>query len=776
MRDKLLLFVCLCLGIASTAQENLFPQWNDYFSYSDIQDMQLVNNTLYVAAANSVYILNQDTNEVRRLSTLQGLSGDAINAIYFSEATDDLFIGHPDGLLEIYNVVQDQIRVEVEIRDKPSIAPNVKAINHFNEHDDIVYIATDFGIVLYDLTIGDFGDTLFPAPGNGQLRVGSTGVFLDHLWLSATGFGGDTPSGIFYAPLSSNLLIANNWTRRATEAYTNNIVTAQGYYTIATSKRLIQFPDLTGVAGIGPFTTIPNDVATDQQNILLLEGTSAFILDQDLNELQEITNLTGYEDAIFQAGAIDGDQIYLGTDRYGVLQLNRNNTFAVNQIFIDGPLSNDIFNVDASPDQVWAVFGDYDQTYNAYPLKREGVSQFTNGAWNNIQRAELPTSINLTSVVTLPNEPNRTFVTSFFDGALEFVDGVPVNFFNEDNSTLESLVLPGVPTYRDLRVDNITYTPNNQLWFTNGVVNNLLKFYDLDTETWGSVDFSNFIVDPFETVGFADLASDAQSRLYVASFQDGVLGYDPSTGTYNSIGRGPGNGGLPESGAMNALAIDQNNVLWIGAATGLRILSNAGRMFSEESPQAQPIIIEDETSGVPRELFGEIPITDIIVDGSNNKWVSTATSGVFYISPNGDETLLRFTKNNSPLPSDIVLDMDLVDETGEIFFATPNGLVSFNGNTVSKPQEDLSGAYVYPNPVRPGYEGNVVIDGLTDRARVKITDISGNLVFDGISNGGALTWDTSAFGRHKVATGTYLVFIATDDGIETQMRKVLIVR
>ena len=72
--------------------------------------------------------------------------------------------------------------------------------------------------------------------------------------------------------------------------------------------------------------------------------------------------------------------------------------------------------------------------------------------------------------------------------------------------------------------------------------------------------------------------------------------------------------------------------------------------------------------------------------------------------------------------------------------------------------------------------GNVTIDGLTAKANVKITDLEGNLVHEATSQGGSIQWDTTAFGRYKVASGVYLVLITTDDALETKVHKIMIVR
>src|SRR5690606_21576217 len=113
--------------------------------------------------------------------------------------------------------------------------------------------------------------------------------------------------------------------------------------------------------------------------------------------------------------------------------------------------------------------------------------------------------------------------------------------------------------------------------------------------------------------------------------------------------------------------------------------------------------------------------------------------------------------------------------TGEVFFATDKGMVSYKGTSTAA-EDNLSNVYVFPNPVRPGFEGDVNISGLMDNVNVKITDIEGNLVYETTSEGGTVLWDTRAFGKYKVASGVYMIFLASDDGAETKVKKVMIIR
>jgi len=181
-----------------------------------------------------------------------------------------------------------------------------------------------------------------------------------------------------------------------------------------------------------------------------------------------------------------------------------------------------------------------------------------------------------------------------------------------------------------------------------------------------------------------------------------------------------------------------------------------------------------EVDGYLARLLENEQVTAVKVDPGNRKWFGTASSGVFLMSPDGTEQILHFDVDNSPLLSNTILDIEIIEETGEVFFATSSGLVSYKADATHG-GEEFGHVYAYPNPVEPGYEGMIAIKGLVNEASVKITDISGNVVFETTSEGGQAVWDGNSLGGYRVSTGVYLVFISNDDGSKTMVTKILFV-
>jgi flagellar hook assembly protein FlgD len=126
------------------------------------------------------------------------------------------------------------------------------------------------------------------------------------------------------------------------------------------------------------------------------------------------------------------------------------------------------------------------------------------------------------------------------------------------------------------------------------------------------------------------------------------------------------------------------------------------------------------------------------------------------------------------LLSNTITDIAINQVTGEIFFGTSEGLISYMGEAIGG-KETYADVYVYPNPVRETWDGPVTITGLVEDTDVKITDISGNLVYQGTSLGGQAIWDGKNLNGNRVKTGVYLVFCSDRLGQETHIEKLLFI-
>ncbi|HBR53756.1 MAG TPA: ABC transporter substrate-binding protein, partial [Flavobacteriaceae bacterium] len=106
-----------------------------------------------------MFTYDLSTEEIETLSTINGLSGELISTLYYSEQFGLLVIGYESGLIEIAIDGEENILTVVDILNKPTIPPDQKRINQFNEFNGNLYIAAEFGISVFDLSVLEFGDT-----------------------------------------------------------------------------------------------------------------------------------------------------------------------------------------------------------------------------------------------------------------------------------------------------------------------------------------------------------------------------------------------------------------------------------------------------------------------------------------------------------------------------------------------------------------------------------------------------------------------------------------
>ncbi len=742
-------------ALSSKAQD-FTSDWVGHFSYNQVKDVVEGNGNIYGASENAIFIFSTLNGTIKTLTTVNGLSGNTISAIYFSEIFDTLLIGYENGIMDV--VVGTNIITVIDIFNRPAISPDRKRINHFNEFNGFAYISTGFGISLYDLGRLEFDDTYFIGDNGSQINISQTTIQGDFIYAAST------EGGLRRAVVSNpNIIDFNNWTPLLNGSF-QGIASLNNTLFLASDDQVLRS---TNGSSFTSFSQLPDAIIDLEPNKEFLSVTSASNVQvYDTNGVLEasFSEIQGFS-GNFVASLINNNVLYVATDRSGLAGISLNNTTQINRLLPNGPLDNNIFNLAAAAGSVYAVFGDYTVSYNPFPLKIQGISKFSESEWTSLQPGQLLGARNLTNITINPTDPTQLFVSSFVDGLLELSEGVALIRYDANNSSFD----PVPTTTDDTRINSSAFDRQGNLWIANARGENTIHRLSPNGQ-FTSISFEDALGDPTSVLGSDDLVVALDGKIYLASSDSGVLGYDPAT---NQVARFFGEGVNLPIDDIRALEIDRSGTLWIGTRQGLRILFSPSSIFEENQGNANAIIILQDD--IPQELLNDQVVTDILVDGSNNKWVATADSGVFLFSPNGQETLQHFTTLNSPLPSNNVQDIAIDEETGSVYFGTLRGLVAFRGSETA-PAQDLENIIVFPNPVRPSFGGEVRIEGLTSNTNVKITDIVGNLVYEETTTGGSISWDTTAFGRHRVASGVYLILITRPQAEETQVSKLMIIR
>ena len=346
-----------------------------------------------------------------------------------------------------------------------------------------------------------------------------------------------------------------------------------------------------------------------------------------------------------------------------------------------------------------------------------------------------------------------------------------VDTISPTNSLLEASVFGNGWSY----ISEVEYDDRGNLWVLNGLSNEPLKVLTSDNE-WYSFSLGSSAKSKFTD----KMVIDYNGNKWMAIRGSGLFGYNDQ-GTVSTasddqmvnLTTGANTGALP-SNEVSALAVDFDNEIWIGTEAGFAVLYNSDGAFDAADGDYNAQRIKIEFEGNVEYVLGSTGITDIEVDGANRKWFGTANAGILLLSADGLEILEHHTMEDSPLISDNILDLELNQETGELFIITDKGLISYRTNATYE-DPNYADVQIFPNPVRPDFDGPITMQGIRYNSDVKITDVAGNLVYQTTSNGGTATWSGRTLTGEKVKSGIYLIWTAANEGKGRQVGKIAIV-
>lgn len=636
------------------------------------------------------------------------------------------------------------------------------------------YIATGFGIVYIDLQNREVIDSYILGPGGATVQVYAVNKHNGLIYAA-------TDIGLFQADASNTFLANfNNWSQVTQLPNANRIIS----HVVVHSNQLVVLQQ--GVSGSEDAVYVsPNgdswvELRTgEDMRGLNVSANRLAVLNRDFVEV--LTPSFEFEYVALPSQGLrcnsayirSSDEIWLGDERRGMRRYQPS-TMASEDIRPQAPrhpdgyastfVNNTFFKISGAPASNWT------SSFNP-----RGFEVLKDGAWAVFDNDNTPffseNGIRDVMVVAVhPDDENRWYVGTWGYGLLEMRNGEVVNWYTEENSPLQG---SGATPFA--AVGGLQFDDDKNLWVTNGYSDTPILALDNEGE-WHAFDDAG--------AGGSDLYSQlliAQSghKWVVRPRGNGLVVYDHN-GTLAdasddegiSITSQVGQGNLPTMDVYT-IAEDLNGEIWVGTGEGVAVFYAAGSVFSGNNFDAQQILIEQD--GNIQILLETEVVRSIAVDGANRKWLGTAGSGVFLMSPDGTEQIYHFTVSNSPLPSNSVTGIAIDGETGEVFLSTDEGTASFRG-TATDGLVANSCRKVYPNPVRPGYEGPIAIEGLERNTNVKITDVAGNLVFETTSEGGQAVWNGTNVQGAPVTTGVYTALCVAPDANSSCVAKIMVIR
>jgi ligand-binding sensor domain-containing protein len=752
--------------LCSLAQAQIGMQdWRIHFSAFNTAGIAESEESIFMACSNGLVEYSLSDNSVSMLTAANGLSDLGVSAI--EGKGNVVIVGYANGNLD---VIEPDLITNVPWIQKSEISGD-KAVNNFFFDGDIIYVCTNIGLVVFDNDKKEIKDTYYPYDNP---LIYDVTIFNDTIYTA-------TDNGIYKASKNSSFLNdKNQWTQESnlpTNLVGANIEQIESFgnklmFTYNTtdfkSDSLYYFENSVLNAYSGNPIEV-NAIRNDDDKLLLSLYGGSEVLDENLVQESIIFEVQGNfpnpQNSILKDG-----EIWSGDSRNGMTR--GFNSWDTKSIFSNSPFSDGTYRIDIQFGTVLVAGGGLNNLQNNF--SRNGVYKFKDEAWTNFNHENqdsmsFDTNWDFVSVVVNPNNTDDLAFASVSQGGLMVVkDGINVSeVFDENNSSLERV--NGNIVITDLKYDQL-----GNLWVLNKGVEPLKmmtpegQWYSFTLGSAAKNQHPYKLMIDNDGVKWVGI-----NQVGLVAFSDGGTFDDSSDDQWKTLSAAEGYGNLP-SILVKSLAQDVDGEIWIGTDFGLTVLYNPSNVFDGGFGEydSNPILIE--VDGEVEKLLGESDISSITVDGGNRKWIGTSGSGVFCLSPDGTEEIYRYTKENSPLVSNNVFDIRTDLLTGETYFATESGLVSVRTDA-SLGDPEFNNVTVFPNPVRPEYQGPITVQGLGYQSDVKVTDVSGNVVFKTVSNGGTVIWDGKTLQGERAKSGVYLVWSASVTGKGREVAKILFI-
>jgi ligand-binding sensor domain-containing protein len=727
MIKKCFLSLCwLTIYLQAFAQSSIGPlgQWREHYNNKSVQHVA-IGNTLYGATTNQVFSIGAK-NSIQFLGKSNGLHEIEIASIAWDPTQSQLMIAYKNSNIDI---VKGNEIFSVSDIYLSKIYAN-KKINSIQILGPWALVSTHFGIVVVDLIKHEIKDTWF-ANNNRQATITyQTISTADSLYAL-------TEEGLFSIALKNNYITSSQW--KKINGYTglkklstyNNIIYAIG------GKNIYQLPKTDPIYQTS-INTINNAYAHKEGlYIIQSDGVNGSLL--NLNTNNTVTSIVDktYLSMPMEL-AIDQNSIWIADSLNGLIVKNTE----TKSIPLGGPSEKITGTSFVNSNYLLAPFG----------AKYGGFSTYTDAGWKNYNKLN---GIDLPVLTAACIDP--------IDNSWWFTSAASFLQYNLTANSIETISPSSVPG----NFTQIQFSTDGIFW---GLQDGQGLIQKQDNK-WTNIPLPNNYLKN----GLKKMVVNRQGQAWIPGpANQGLYVYQSNkyfgTASWKQLITAKSSGNLP-SNTVLSVALDNIGSIWVGTDNGIGIFS-CGDISKEICDAYLPTI--KNANGFVGLLLQRESVNCITVDGANRKWVGTE-NGAWLLSADGSSIIEHFTKNNSPLPNDTILQIIIEPKYGEVFFNTANEMVSYRG-FATEGNALYSDIKIFPNPVPPNHNGPIAIRGLVENALVKITDINGSLVFETRALGGQAIWNGKSLTGNKVATGIYLVFARDDIGNEKAVGKIVITK
>lgn len=751
IRSYIILFILCASASVAGAQE--MKKWRTHFAYNNISVIEDADDKAYCLSEGALLSVDKETEELRSLSKLTGMSGSDAQLIAYNRETRKTLVVYKNGQTDIIypnGDVEGMLDLFLTIETHPC-----DFYSAFS-YKDRVYICTSIGILNINMRRNEVAETYVLLDGDTELQTHAVSVLNDSIFAVAD-------DAIYAASLQSNLIDYASW-QPISEPFDSTIValgSKEGAMYALAQRELYRYRD-------GAWKRLMPD--KEWANIYL--HTASVIARTSEGALYEFNGEEGAQlPFVYEIGDIvrSGQALWFSVPEEG---LRRWTAAEGTQYFaVNSPGTNFSYRLRATSDKLIMLPGGY---FAANFYRTGQVMSYENGFWRNYNQAYLTSRSgawrfnDLCDAAIDPTNPSHFFVASFGFGLMEFYDNEYHHLYLPSNTEngLEQMLDPELGyTW----VDGLTLDADGNLWMLNNSYNGVKVL--MKNGKW--VRFGNEATQKkSRTQDLIIWNQDTRIKALTCARVTPGIGVFSDNGTISYTGDDKSvffssfidqNGKTVAPQYVYCMCQMANGEVWLGTENGVIIIPDLRKTLAGSNACRRVIIPRNDGTGLGDYLLGDERINAIAEDAAGRKWIGTETSGLYLISEDGLDTYEHFTKYNSPLVSDGIYALAIMPRTGEVFVGTSVGLLSYQSDA-NDAQEDMSNIYAYPNPVRESYQGYISITGLMDNTVVNIVDAGGNVVCKTRSNGGIAVWDgKDAYGR-RATPGVYTAICNAEGG------------
>lgn len=768
----LVLFIITSHNQIAQSQSLPLGGWIEHVSFRSTIAVVETSSDIVASSEKGLIIVDKATrSEIQTLTKSRGLSDIDIKHLAWYDTENVLIIGYRNGNLDL-------VSSDYSVRNISDIARSTiylgrRRLNKIRIYKDRAYICMGFGIVVFDISRRLFPETLIIGPNGSQIEV------FDIAFDEAEGrVYAATELGVFSASLGSSLSFFMNWTPEPgmiTRPF-NHVVNWQGK--IVANRLTGTNDDSLFIRENGTWTWMNDvfisknfDVEVCGEELIITNDFS--VVSYRPNRMMRLNIEPGnvFNPRFKPNAAImarDGNWYWIASEfegLYGYL-LSEKWLFT---FLPDGPFDEDVFRMRYHNGRLWVAPGALNSVWGP-TFNNKGIYYYDNFNWQHITPSQLNNRTDILSITPSPSEPGTIYATAWGQGIIQITNGQYITTFNSANTDGALSPVSGAPD--QVRPFDVVFDSKGNLWTATSLSERPLA-RRTPTGQWINYPMGT-VAGTTTNIGRMLVTREDQIWMMLQNRGIGIARLDDNGNLQlRQLTQLEGSGNLP-SADVRSFAEDLDGAVWIGTSAGVAVLYTPRFVF-EPNRNYDVRRITFEEDGIVQALLAQEVVTAIAVDGANKKWFGTQNSGIFYTSADGREQIFNFNRNNSPLPSNNILDIEIDRKTGLVYIATDRGIVAYQG-AATEGNTTFSDVFAYPNPVRPDYDGPVFIRGLVTGAYVKITDVAGNLVFETRAEGGQAIWDGKDFKGRRVQSGVYLAYMSDELGFNTYVAKILIIR